>query len=204
MLMGTSVGSVTRLSCFLALLLALPGPLGAQAGPDPSSQDRVSPTVSILLKGGRIAGENRIHLGAWAGLLFADHLAVGGGGFALMNDVALAGAEGGTGFILNMGYGGLIFRHWEPLAGDVTGEVGLLLGAGHAEVRDRLTRTELGADNFLLAEPEISVLYTFFPGVHLGASIGYRLTSRVEDLPRVSSADLNSFTGTLSLRWGGG
>jgi len=155
------------------------------------------------LKGGQIAEKNRLHLGAWAGLLFADNLAVGGGGLALMDDVDLAGAEGGTGFNLSMGYGGLMFRYWEPLAGDFTGEVGLLLGAGHAEVRDLLTRTEVGSDNFLVAEPEVSILYTFYPGLHLGASIGYRLTSGVEDLPSVSSGDLNAFTGTLSLRWGG-
>ena len=87
--------------------------------------------------------------------------------------------------------------------GNLTGEVGLLLGAGHAEVRDQLTGTEVGADNFLVGEPEMSILYTVFPGIHLGVSVGYRLTSGVEDLPRVSSGDLNAFTGTLSLRWGG-
>jgi hypothetical protein len=67
-----------------------------------------------------------------------------------------------------------------------------------------LTQAEVGSDNFLVAEPEMSILYSFFPGVHLGVSVGYRLTTGVEDLPRVSAGDLNAFTGTISLRLGGG
>jgi len=201
--MGISVDRVMRFGFVLAVLLALPGPLEAQAGPDPSSQGRVSATAAVLLKGGRIADENRLHLGGWAGLVFGDNLAIGGGGFALLNDVQLAGSEGGSGFNLDLGYGGLIFRYWEPLSGSFTGEAGLLLGAGHAEVRDQLTRTEVGSDNFLVAEAKMSLLYSFFPGIHVGVSVGYRLTTGVEDLPRVSTGDLNAFTGTLSLRLGG-
>jgi len=199
--MGISVDRVMRYGFVLAVLLALPGPLGAQAGPDPSSQDRVSATAAILLKGGKVAGENRPHLGGWAGLVFGNHLAVGGGGFALLDDVELSGSEGSTGFSLDMGYGGLVFRYWEPLSGSLTGEVGLLMGAGHAEVRD-LVRNEVGSSNFLVAEPELSLLYSFFPGIYVGVSVGYRLTTGVEDLPTVSASDLNAFTGTLSLRWG--
>lgn len=201
--MGISVDRVMRFGFVLAVLLALPGPLEAQAGPDPSSQGRVSATAAVLLKGGRIADENRLHLGGWAGLVFGDNLAIGGGGFALLNDVELAGSEGGSGFNLDLGYGGLIFRYWEPLSGSFTGEAGLLLGAGHAEVQYQLTRTEVGSDNFLVAEAEMSLLYSFLPGIHVGVSAGYRLTTGVEDLPRVSTGDLNAFTGTLSLRLGG-
>ncbi|TFH64116.1 MAG: hypothetical protein E4G90_08725 [Gemmatimonadales bacterium] len=115
----------------------------------------------------------------------------------------MAGSAGGTGFDLGMGYGGILFRYWEPISGSLTGEVGLLMGAGHAEVRDQLTQREVGSDNFLVAEPEMSVLYSLFPGIRLGASVGYRLTTGVQDLPGVSTGDLNAFTGTLSVRLGG-
>ena len=202
--MGISVDKRGRVPFFLALLLALPGPLWAQAGSDPSSQNRVSATVSIVLKGGQIAEQNRLHLGGWAGLVFAENLAIGGGGFALLKQVELAGSEGETGFNLDVGYGGLVFRYWEPLIENLTGEVGVLFGAGHAEVRDQLTSAEVGSDNFLVAEPEMSVFYSVFSGIHVGVSVGYRLTSGVEDLPSVSSGDLNAFTGSFSLRWGGG
>lgn len=193
-----------RLLFPLALLLVLPGSVRAQAGPGPSPPSRVAGTAAMLIKGGQIAGEYRAHLGGWAGVVFAENIAVGGGGFALLNQVDLDGLEGGTGFNLDFGYGGLFFRYWEPLSRWITGEVGLLLGAGHARVRDLLTRTEVGSDNFLVAEAELGALYSLFPKIHLGASAGYRLTSGVENLPRVSTGDLNTFTGTLFLRFGGG
>jgi len=201
--MGISVDRVMRYVIVLAVLLALPGPLGAQAGPAPSPQKRVSATAAVLLKSAQIVEQNRLHLGGWVGLVFGGNLVAGGGAFALLNEVALSGSEGGSGFNLGLGYGGLFLRYWEPLSGPLTGEVGILLGAGHAEVRDQLTRTEVGADNFIVAEPELSLLYSLFPGIQMGVSVGYRLTSGVEDLPRVSASDLNAFTGTLSLRWSG-
>jgi hypothetical protein len=193
-----------RSGILLVVVLALPGPIRAQAGPDPSSHERVRATASAVLKAGQIASENRVHLGGWAGLVISDNLAIGGGGFALLKKVELTGPEGKTGFDLGMGYGGLLFRYWEPLANALTGEVGLLFGAGHAEVRNQLTRTEVGSDNFLVAEGELGLVYSFFPGMHLGLSAGYRLTSDVEDLPGVSTGDLNAFTGSLSVRLGGG
>lgn len=198
-----------RFGFALAVLLALPGPLWAQARQDPSfpdssSEDRVRATAATVLKAGQIADENRVHFGGWAGLVFSENLAIGGGGFSLLRDVELAGSEGGTGFDLDMGYGGLFFRYWEPLADALSGEVGFLLGAGHAEVHDQLTRTEVGSDNFLVAEGELGIAYSFFRGVYLGFSVGYRITSGVEHLPGVSKGDLNTFTGSLSLRLGGG
>jgi hypothetical protein len=194
---------MSRFASLLILMLALPGALRAQAGPASPPPGRVSGTASILAKAGRVAGENRLHLGGWAGLKFGESLAVGGGGFAMLRGVELVGSEGTSGFNLDLGYGGLIARFWEPLRGSLSGEVGVLLGAGHAEVRDRLTRTEVGSDNFLVAEAEMGVLYTFYQRIHLGLSAGYRLTSSVEGLPRVAKADLNTFTATLSLRLGG-
>jgi len=185
------------------LLLALPGALSAQAGSEAGSGNRVGAAASVVLKAGQIADESRVHLGGWAGLVFSDKLAVGGGGFALMKNVELAGPEGETGFDLDMGYGGLMVRIWEPLGSYLTAEVGLLLGAGHAEVYQQLTGTEVGSDNFLVAEGELGIAYSLSRGIHLGAAVGYRLTSGIEDLPGVSKGDLNAFTGSLSVRLGG-
>jgi len=192
-----------RLAPLLLLTLALPGTLSAQVGSETPSRDRISATASLFFKAGKIADENRLHVGGWAGLVFGDRLAVGGGGFTVVNDVELPGSAGGTGFDLDVGYGGLFLRYWEPLTPSLLGEAGLILGAGHAEVQDQLTRSEVGSDNFLMAEAEMSLLYSLLPGVAMGASVGYRMTSGVEDIPGVSVGELNTFTGTLFLRLGG-
>lgn len=192
-----------RGTLFLAALLALPGPVLAQAGPPGSTEGRVSATGAVMLKGGQVAETGRVHLGGWAGLIFGDKLAIGGGGFAILERVELPASEGGSGFDLDLGYGGLLFRYWEPLTGSLIGGAGILLGAGHAEVRDQLTRNEVGSDNFLVAEAEMSVQYPIFREVFFGIAGGYRLTTGVEDLPRVSEDGLNTFTGTVFIRIGG-
>ncbi len=185
------------------LLISLPGVLWAQAGAEGQSEDRVGSAASVVIKAGQIAGEDRVHLGGWAGLVFSGKLAIGGGGFSLLKSVGLTGPEGPTGFALDMGYGGLTVRFWEPLGHDLTAEIGMLLGAGHAEVHQQISGTEFGSDNFLVGEGELGIAYSLFGGLHLGATVGYRLTSGIEDLAGVSKGDLNAFTGSLSLRLGG-
>ena len=126
-----------------------------------------------------------------------------GPGDLRLEDVELPGSESGTGFDLGMGYGGVILKHWWDLSGRLTGEGGLLLGAGHAAVKDRRTGQEVGSENFPILEPEVGLAFRVFRRVHVGVSVGYRLAWSIEDLPRVTSDDLRSFSGTLSLRAGG-
>ena len=189
------------LAFMLLIAMARPALGSGQAVPDPMR--RVSATGALLLKAGQLAEKDRVHLGGWAGVVLSPGWAVGGGGFALLDNVELAGTGGGTGFVLDFGYGGIFFRYWEPLMNELDAEVGLLLGAGHAEVQDRLTRREIGSSNFMVGEAELGLSYPLVGHIRLGASVGYRLTAGVDDLPRVTNEELNSFTGTLSLRIGG-
>jgi hypothetical protein len=159
--------------------------------------------AAVLVKGGQVADENRLFLGGWAGLVFGDHIALGGGGMTLTKGVDLRGSGLPTGFFLEAGYGGVLFKYWGDLSNGFTSEAGILLGAGHAEVHDRISGQEVGAENFVVLEPEVSLFFNLYRQVYLGASGGYRFTSGIEDLPRVSSGDLRSFTATLSLRLGG-
>jgi hypothetical protein len=200
----TSAVKGMRGTLLAALLLALPGSLWAQAGPSSAdAEGRVGSTAAVLVKGSTIAGKGRIQVGGWAGLVFGNRFAVGGGGLVLLEEVALAGSEAGSGFSLDFDYGGLFFRFWQPISPRLTGELGLVFGAGNAGVTDRLSGAELGSDNFLVAEPEVSLSFTLLPWVHIGVSGGYRLAWGVEDLPRVSEDELRAATGTISLRLGG-
>jgi hypothetical protein len=163
----------------------------------------VGSTATLVAKAGTLADATRVHLGGWAGLVFGDHLILGGGGFALTDDVELPGSDGGSGFGLGMGYGGVMLKVRHPVPWNLTGELGVLVGAGNARVRDILGGGELGSSNFFLLEPEIAVFRRLHSLFHVGVSIGYRKAWGIEDLPRVSEGDMNSFTGAISLQLGG-
>lgn len=187
---------------FLALT-ALPAPVLAQEGPGSSSSKRVGGTAVMVVKGSEVAGQYRAHVGGWVGLVFGERLTVGGGGLAMLENVELAAAQSESGFDLGMGYGGLQVRYWWPLRGGFTLDGGALLGAGHAEVTDLVQGLEAGSDNFFVVEPEISVLFGLFSGVHVGAAAGYRVVWGAEDLPRVATEDLRGPTAALTLKIGG-
>jgi hypothetical protein len=158
----------------------------------------------LVAKGSDLAGEKRIHLGGWAGLVFGEHWIVGGGGFALLEAVELGTSGSGSGFDLGMGYGGIQVRYRRSFLPSLAVETGALLGAGHAEVKEQIQGLEIGSDNFYVVEPEVSALYTIVPQIYLELAAGYRVVWGVEDLPRVSAQDLRAATASLSLRLGGG
>ena len=184
----------------LCVLLTLSGLARAQAEGQETPSDRVGATASILLKAGQVAGADRLFLGGWGGLVFGERYVLGGGGLALTENVDLPGSELSTGFDLGAGYGGLFFRYWEEVLPRVVGEAGLIVGAGHAEVRNRLAKREEGSDNFFVMEPEASLFLAVLPYLHVGISGGYRMVWGVEDLPLVSADDLRSLSGSFSLR----
>lgn len=172
----------------------------AQEGALPSVPPRAKATASLFIKGSDLAGEQRFFLGGGVGLVFGGRLTLGGAGMATTESVEL----GDSGFNLDMGYGGLTLRYWYPWRSGFTWEAGLLLGAGHANVRSLVTGTEVGSDNFAVMEPELGVSLTPLPWFHIGFSGGYRMAWGVEDLPRVAVDDLRSYTASLTFRVGGG
>ncbi len=188
----------------LLLTTALPGLLPAQAAPPSSDDGRAGAAAAVLVKAGSLAGSARLHLGGWVGLVLNDRISIGGVGYALTEMVELPGSEAGTGFDLGMGYGGLLATLRSSLTPEFHGEIGLLLGAGNASLQDRLVGLELGSDNFFVAEPTLGLSRTLPHNLHLGLAVGYRQVVGLQDLPTVVGSDLNAFTGTLSIRLGGG
>jgi hypothetical protein len=163
----------------------------------------VEAAAAALLRTGEIAGVRGPLLGGWVGLVFGERFVLGGGGVTLLEDVDLPGLEASTGFDLGMGYGGVVLKYRSPLSSRLTGEGGFLLGAGHAEVRDRLAGREVGAENFLTLEPEVTLYLDLFRSASVGVGLGYRFAWGVEDLPSATAQDLRSALGSLSLRIGG-
>lgn len=191
-----------RALLLIGALLVLPGPLRAQAG-EGATATGASPTVTFLVRASDVAGAQRIFLGGWAGLWFGERVVLGGGGLALTRQVEIRGSESGSGFDLGMGYGGLYLGYRLPLSSRLRVRPGLLLGAGHAELRDRLIDRELGADNFFVAEPELTVVLPLLSSLNVGASVGYRWAGGLDGLPRVGIDDVRALTWSLSVGLGG-
>jgi len=98
-----------------------------------------------------------------------------------------------------MGYGGLLFGY-EALTWRAASLAGrLLLGAGHASVRAIPVGNELGADNFLVLEPEVMLRIGAVGLAHLGFAVGYRMVLGVQDLPTLVAEDLEGVSLTIIL-----
>lgn len=160
--------------------------------------------MDLVLKHSRLAGSSQFHGGGWGGVVIGQRLLVGGGGLTAIGWRELAASGGGTGFETAVGYGGLVLRVREPLGPEWIMEFGALAGAGNARVRDRVTRLELGADNFWVFEPEIGLSLRLPMGLRGGAALGYRTVWKVEDLPTLKEEHFRGFTLGAFLGGGGG
>ena len=100
---------------------------------------------------------------------------------------------------LRMGYGGLLFGYESRTDHTVSLAGRFLLGAGNAEVRAVPVGNELGADNFLVLEPEIHLRVYTVGRLYLGFAAGYRLVLGVQDLPTVVADDLEGASLTITL-----
>ena len=138
-------------------------------------------------------------LGGEASLHFSQHFSIGAAGGGLLKAVPVVESSSDLGTDLRMGYGGLLFgyesrtNHTVSLAGRV------LLGAGNAEVRAVPVGNELGADNFLVLEPEVHLRVHTVGRLYLGFAAGYRLVLGVQDLPTVVADDLEGASLTITL-----
>jgi hypothetical protein len=114
-------------------------------------------------------------MGGYAGVVFADALFIGGGGYGTVT------SDHGS----ELAYGGLIMQ-WFGRASDTFGySARMLIGGGTSEsngtvqVVDR-GRTSLQTvhyhQDFLVFEPEVNALVTFSKNLRLSAGVGYRFT----------------------------
>lgn len=188
---------------WLVVAFLLPwGGAAAQVSP-PAGLPRAGSSVSLVAKHSRLAGASRLQGGGWGGVVLGQRLLIGGGGLAAWGWKELSSSAGGRGFETTAGYGGLVLRFHEPLGSRGLLEFGALAGAGNARVRDRYTRVELGADNFLVWEPEVGISLRLPAGLRGGVAVGYRMAWKVEDLPTLGAGDFRGMTLAAFLARGG-
>jgi hypothetical protein len=185
--------------CGLLLLQMLAQSVGL-AGQEPTATpptEAISASVGAYLRGARVLGRSEAMVGGEASLHFSPRFSLGAAGGGLLSAAPVNESTADLGTDLRMGYGGLLLgyqlRTWRStsLAGRV------LIGAGHASVRAIPVGNELGADNFLVFEPELILTVRALGATHLGFSAGYRVVQGVQDLPTLVADDLEGLSLTL-------
>ncbi len=138
-------------------------------------------------------------LGGEASLHFTRRISIGASGGGLLNPVPVAESGADIGTNVRMGYGGLLFGYQLPTQRAFSLAGRLLLGAGHASIGAVPVGNELGADNFLVMEPEVLIRLRTVGPLHLGLAAGYRAVFGVQDLPNLVDADLEGLSLTVVL-----
>ncbi len=184
---------------FIGLTWTQHGGLHAQNLDDPGSDDGVSASIGTFVRGAEILGGTEAMMGGEASLHFSRHFSIGAVGGGLLNSVPVVESGADLGTNLRMGYGGLLFGYQARTRRSVSLAGRLLVGAGHASIRAVPVGNELGADNFLVMEPEVLVRVRALGPVHLGAAAGYRAVFGVQDLLNLADADLQGMSLTLVL-----
>ncbi len=180
----------------VSLLFCWPMPvMGQQSG----GRD-VSAMIGGLYKATRLAGGTRSMVGVKAAVVFAGGVEIGGIGIKVLAPVDISVGAGGL-LELRTGYGGITVAK-RRLLGSRIG-AGLLLGAGNAEIRTLPVGNQLGSDNFLVFEPEVTLELPSWNVVHSALGAGFRFVTGVDDLPALRAADLRGFTVTLMVVVGG-
>ena len=161
--------------------------------------EAVTASIGGFLRGAKIIGGTEAMLGGEASLHFSRHFSIGAAGGALLGPVSVTESGADLGTDLRMGYGGVLLGYEARTANTVSVAGRLLLGAGHASIRAIPVGNELGADNFLVLEPEVVLRFRAVGPAHLGLAAGYRMTFGVQDLPTLTDHDLEGVSVTILL-----
>lgn len=182
------------LAVFLAVL-AVPDHAGAQ-------QEGGREAHAYL---GASLGTTRLHdqtstMAGGALLLSLDgRLAFGGGGWVMLGGDTVEGQASGSRYDFRMSYGGLMAQARILGRPRAALELRTLVGAANAKVRLPVVNTLIAADNFGVVEPEVVGSFRILPGLDAQASVAWRWTFGVQDLPGLSPNDLRGFSARIGL-----
>jgi hypothetical protein len=184
--------SVIRTAFLVAFALPFVG--SAQTG-------SVSGSLGVDVVWTGIAGHQTLLLGGHASLRVGPRISVGGFGYGMPASIRLV--EGAVPEDLRLGYGGLMLGLDLVSTKSLGLRGSLLFGAANAQIRAQPIGNQLGSDNFLVAEPRLSLYAPQGSRLSGALEAGYRFVAGVEDLPRLDTHDLRGWTLALSLSVGG-
>ncbi len=145
-----------------------------------------------------IAKQNAVIVGGKGGKLVSDNFVIGGGGYALANNIdKLNDSVNGTN--VEMAYGGVIFTYFTKPISDFAFSGSVLIGAGGLSFKaDDNIKSE---DEFFVVVPSFDVQYQAFDFLRLSTGLGYRFVNGV-DLKGIKDSDLSGVNLRISFMFG--
>lgn len=126
-------------------------------------------------------------------------LLVGGGGYAMVNNINASEMVASQNGKVHFGYGGLKVGMLMLSDNAISMSMGALLGAGGLAFNTDLSK--LPDSSFFVVEPEVNVAVYLIDPVRLYFGAAYRLVSNL-DVAGVSNSDLSGLSLRLSVQFG--
>ena len=157
---------------------------------------------AVVSRIGLVRNSPAVFVGGRGGWIVGHTLAIGIGGYMLVNDVSARIPDTSGNHVMTMDYGGLDLEYGSQISDSYSLTVQALIGAGsigHKEI-PYLNRRQYH-DPFLVFEPSLSIEIGITKIFRIGIGAGYREVAWLKsDL--ASSADLSGPSGFLSLKFG--
>ncbi|MBN2621333.1 hypothetical protein JXB22_09630 [candidate division WOR-3 bacterium] len=139
-------------------------------------------------------------VGGRGGISFCDLFAIGGGGYGLVNEIAVPFTQSPYEQYLSFGYGGVILEFLIASHKVTHLSMHALIGGGSLYYHDYYWRS-WGDDVFFVLEPGMDLELNVSRCFRIGMGGTYRFVSGVS-VPEFTSQDMSGFSAALTFKFG--
>lgn len=152
-----------------------------------------------VVKFSQVMDDFAVFMGGRGGWIINHTLAIGGGGYGLVNNIP---APENPDYIMVLGYGGIELTY--IIASDrlIHTNIYALIGGGSLDFRERGYEDDTyDGDTFFIVEPGVDMIVNMTSFFRIGLGIHYRLISEV-DYPGILNEDLDGPSVSVTFKFG--
>jgi len=153
-----------------------------------------------ILEFGNIKGEYTPSVGGGGGLII-DNFFVGFYGMGSIDPIQ-DNISGRGEFEMDLAHGGLWLGYTPFTFKMIHPYASAKIGWGFADIREDLFTINSTGDGIFVITPEVGMEVNLTRYFRIGASVGYRIVSDVDQLPGLTNKDFSSLSGQLTFRFG--
>ncbi len=154
-----------------------------------------------------LKGQSALLIGGRGGWMINKSIVLGGGFYALANNVksGIIDPQNGQNVSMGFNYGGLEFEYIFLSEASIHASLDMLLaGGGVTFVASNQNTSHLNyySQDLLVWEPEVNIEFKIVNWLHLAAGISYRIISSYDGYYGISKGDLSGYNGVLTFKFG--